>query len=100
MTSASRRRVRCHVSGVVQGVYYRAETQHEASRLGLSGWVRNLPDGRVEFVAEGGEAEVQALIRWAHEGPPMARVDDLEVLEEGLTGTMTAFEVRPTPWGE
>lgn len=98
MSDSTRRRVRCRVSGVVQGVYYRASTQREAARLGLAGWVRNLPDGDVEFVAEGPDAEIEALLRWAREGPPAARVDALRVQDEALTGGMGAFEVRPTPW--
>jgi len=86
------------VVGVVQGVFFRAQAQREASALGLSGWVRNLPDGRVEFVAEGTTPKIESLIRWSRAGPPAARVDRVDVEEEGLTGHMGPFEVRPTPF--
>ena len=65
------------VAGRVQGVAYRASMQHEALRLQLTGWVRNLADGRVEFVATGHEARVASLIEWARSGPAFARVDEL-----------------------
>ena len=98
MSHVSRRRVRCTVLGVVQGVFFRAQTQREAAALGLSGWVRNLPDGRVEYVAEGTTPDVDALILWSEVGPPAARVDRVDVLDEGLKGHMGPFEVRPTPF--
>jgi len=81
MTTTTRRRVHAYVSGIVQGVWYRQSTQQEARRLGLAGWVRNLPDRRVEFVAEGAPAAVEKLLHWARRGPPDARVDALEVEE-------------------
>ena len=93
------RRVHVYVSGVVQGVYYRASTQREAERLGLHGWVRNLHDGRVEFEAEGPERDVEALLSWARQGPPAARVDHLQIEELAPTGRGRAFEVRPTTAG-
>ncbi len=62
------------VSGRVQGVFFRASTSHRAAELGLSGWVRNMPDGTVEVLARGDEAALEALREWLHEGPPMARV--------------------------
>lgn len=66
------------VSGRVQGVYFRQSTAQEAQRLGLDGWVRNLPDGRVEGCA-GGRAEALAQLRaWLKQGPPAARVDAVE----------------------
>lgn len=66
------------VSGRVQGVAFRAHTQREALALGLRGWARNLADGRVEVVAEGDGAAVEALARWLAHGPPLARVDGVE----------------------
>lgn len=71
--------VRCFVSGVVQGVFYRASTARKAERLGLSGWARNLPDGRVEVVARGPERAVGELTRWLWHGPDAARVDAVTV---------------------
>ncbi len=81
------------VRGGVQGVWFRASTQETAQRLGLAGWVRNRPDGTVEIHAEGPEAPLKELIQWCHQGPPLARVEavDLEWVEpEGLT----QFEIR------
>jgi acylphosphatase len=65
----------------VQGVYYRAATADEASRLGLDGWVKNLPDGRVEVVVSGEPAAIAALVQWLWKGPPAARVDAVHVEE-------------------
>ena len=94
MTKVVERRVHVYVTGIVQGVWYRANTQRTAEELGLQGWVQNLPDGRVEFVAEGTESEIEALLRWARRGPPDARVDDLRVLDEDPTHREPAFEIR------
>ncbi len=67
------------VDGRVQGVYYRGSTQEQARALGLRGWVRNLPDGRVELRAQGTRARVEALLAWCRKGPPSARVASLDV---------------------
>lgn len=66
------------VSGKVQGVFFRASTREQALKLGLRGYAKNLPDGRVEVLAEGEAAAVDALERWLHVGPPMARVESVE----------------------
>ncbi len=89
----SERCVRVIVKGRVQGVFYRGSTQQEAQRLGLSGWVRNLQDGSVEFVAEGPPDAIDALIAWAHRGPDMARVSSVEVVDAPAHGG-GSFEVR------
>jgi acylphosphatase len=68
------------VSGKVQGVFFRASARDQALKLGLRGWARNLADGRVEVLAAGDDAALDALAAWLREGPPMARVDDLERL--------------------
>ncbi|MBU8975380.1 acylphosphatase [Lysobacter sp. FW306-1B-D06B] len=68
------------VSGKVQGVFFRASAREEALRLGLRGCAKNLPDGRVEVIAAGEETALDDLAAWLREGPPMARVDDLERL--------------------
>ena len=68
------------VSGKVQGVFFRASAREEALRLGLRGWAKNLPDGRVEVIAAGDGAALEDLAAWLREGPPMARVEDLERL--------------------
>lgn len=74
-----RKRIHGTVSGRVQGVFFRATTRDRARVLGLAGWVRNLPDGRVEFAAEGEEDDLLELISFLRVGPPGARVDALEV---------------------
>ena len=70
------------VSGRVQGVFFRASTCEEAQRLGLRGWVRNLPNGSVEVLAEGETNKLDALKSFCRQGPPYARVDHLEVFEK------------------
>jgi len=82
------------ISGRVQGVAFRYYTVDEATALGLSGWVRNLPDGRVELVAEGPRDRVDDLIRWCHRGPPAARVDAVEVTLEAPRGDPPGFHIR------
>jgi acylphosphatase len=80
------RRVRAHISGHVQGVFFRASCADRAERFGLSGWVRNASDGGVQAVFEGDDAGVDAMLAWCRKGPPYARVDRLEVVEEVPTG--------------
>lgn len=82
-------RARVRVSGLVQGVYFRAETRSRARSLGLSGWVRNSPDGTVEAVFEGERAQVELMVGWCRRGPSGAVVDDVRVEwepAEGLAG--------------
>ncbi len=74
------RQVRAVVYGVVQGVGFRYYTQQVAQQLGIVGFIRNLVDGSVEIVALGTEAQVQALLDWAHQGPASARVSRVEVV--------------------
>ncbi len=81
------------VSGRVQGVYYRASTVREATRLGLTGYARNLADGRVEVVAEGDEGHLGQLYQWCQEGPPEARVTSVEVSKEPAMGGFRGFEI-------
>ena len=78
----SLRRVRVIVEGRVQGVWFRDTTREEALRLGVAGWVRNLPDGRVEAVFEGPPTAVAALLVWTRRGPEHAVVTHLEMREE------------------
>ena len=81
--------MRCYVSGLVQGVFFRASTRDRARQLGLTGRASNLPDGRVEVIANGPEEGLAALCRWLREGPPQARVTGLEcgpVTEEPCEG--------------
>jgi acylphosphatase len=85
-------RVRVVVSGRVQGVFFRASCAGEARRRGVGGWVRNLPDGRVEAAFEGEEPWVDAMVAWCRQGPPGAMVDAVDVAAEEPIGT-TSFGV-------
>lgn len=67
----------CRVSGRVQGVFFRASTRDQAINLGVTGWARNLHDGRVEVLACGEQKDVSALCGWLHRGPPAARVTEV-----------------------
>lgn len=86
-------KVRAHltIEGLVQGVGYRAATVEAARHRGVSGWVRNRPDGTVEAVAEGGEPAVKGLIEWCRNGPPMARVERVNVSWEPFKGEFDDF---------
>ena len=80
------------VTGLVQGVFFRAETQQEASRLGVAGWVRNQPDGSVAAHFEGEPGAVEAMVAWCRQGPRRARVDDVHVRDAEPSGA-SRFEV-------
>jgi acylphosphatase len=80
------KRVRVLVSGDVQGVGFRWSTRAEAVGRGLSGWVRNLRDGRVEAVFEGTAVDVDAVVAWCRTGPSWASVTEVEAFEEDPTG--------------
>jgi acylphosphatase len=80
-------RVHLVVRGRVQGVFFRSAMQDEAARLGLSGWVRNRPDGAVEAEAEGERTAVDVLVEWAHRGPTTARVDEVTIAWQTPSGT-------------
>jgi acylphosphatase len=87
------RAIRCIVAGRVQGVYSRAATAERAAELGLGGWVKNLPDGRVEAVASGSLDALAELAAWLWQGPPAARVTSVQV-EEWTEAVPDRFDVR------
>jgi acylphosphatase len=89
-------KVRAHVfvNGRVQGIFFRQETKHEADRRGVSGWVRNLSDGRVEAVFEGEKEAVKALIEFCKRGPPMARVTNVDLTWENYKGEFDSFRIK------
>jgi acylphosphatase len=91
---ADRARVHLIVSGRVQGVAFRAYTADEAHRLRLTGWVRNLPDGRVEAEAEGERRALEALVAWCRTGPPSAHVVAVEATWGPHRGDLGPFSVR------
>jgi acylphosphatase len=87
------KRVQLLIRGRVQGVFFRAATQREARRLGITGWVRNRTDGSVEVLAEGEEDAVKELASWARVGPSAARVDSVDVRWRGYTGEFSEFSI-------
>jgi acylphosphatase len=86
-------RKRVVVSGIVQGVWFRASTREQAQLVGVCGWVRNLPGGDVEAVFEGAEADVNAMVSWTRTGPPRSYVESVEVTREKPEG-LSGFSVR------
>lgn len=91
-------KIRAHVfvDGHVQGVFFRDTTRRRAQSRGVTGWVRNLWDGRVEAVFEGQEDAVRQMVRFAREGPARARVTNVDVEYSGYTGEFDTFSVRYT----
>lgn len=89
-------RVRAHVliGGRVQGVYFRSYTQDMAERSNVTGWVRNLYDGRVEAVFEGEKEDVEKVIDWCHHGPPGAHVMNVSVTWQPYSGEFSSFAIR------
>jgi len=89
-----RARANAVIRGRVQGVFFRAETAEAAGREGVSGWVRNRPDGTVEAVFEGEESRVKAVLDWCRKGPPLSRVEEVEVSWEPFQGEFADFRIR------
>lgn len=87
-------RVHLYISGRVQGVYYRGFTQEVAESLGLTGWVRNLPDRRVEAVFEGEREAIEKAILKCKQGPPASRITDVDVTWENHKEGFSDFTIR------
>ena len=88
------KRIHIFVSGVVQGVFFRANTRDKANSLAINGWVRNLPDGRVEAVVEGEEEKLKELINWCYHGVPYARIENVEAEWEEYKGEFEGFSIK------
>lgn len=88
--------LRAHViiHGLVQGVWFRASTKDEALRIGVAGWVRNLPEGAVEAVFEGEKKKVEEIVGWCYKGPPGARVTKVDLSWEPYRGELKHFDIR------
>ena len=82
------------IEGIVQGVFYRASTIEESSKLDLTGWVKNCPDGRVEAVFEGNTDKIEKILEWCKEGPPGAVVRNVETIWEQATGDYDSFTIK------
>jgi len=82
------------ISGRVQGVWFRANTKQKAEQLGMTGWVRNTADGKVEALFEGDEKHIQEMIDWCHRGPPMAQIDNVEITEQSSSNGFDGFSIK------
>ena len=89
-------KVHVFVSGRVQGVFFREETRHLAENLGVNGWIKNLPDSRVEAVFEGEEKDVEMLVEYCRHGPSRAKVTAIDVDWEPYLGEFSGFDTRWT----
>ncbi|MEJ7729359.1 MAG: acylphosphatase [Polyangiaceae bacterium] len=89
----SLKQVQVTVRGRVQGVFFRASAQREARRMGLTGWVKNRPDGSVELLAEGEEDGLKDFLAWAHHGPSASRVERVDVRWRSYTGELPDFRI-------
>lgn len=87
-------RIKIIVAGKVQGVFFRASAKKQADLLGVRGFARNLPDGRVEIVAEGEQQALLQFLDWCRRGPMMARVNDVSVGETQNGGQFSGFDIR------
>ena len=94
MESGDYERAHVYVSGQVQGVFFRDSAREKAQQLGLNGWVKNLPDGRVEALFEGPSEGVREMVRWCEQGSSQAEVEDVETEFGASEGDLTSFEVR------
>jgi len=88
-------KIRAHaiISGRVQGVFFRMETKRAADRFGVSGWVQNLRDGTVEAVFEGDRNQIDDILAWCKEGPPRAKVTDVNISWEDYSGEFRKFDI-------
>jgi acylphosphatase len=94
VSGGKKTRAHVFVSGRVQGVNFRQNTKEVATRNRVTGWVRNLSDGRVEAVFEGDDMDVNEVIEWCHVGPPKASVQDVSVKFQKYTGEFAGFDVN------
>jgi acylphosphatase len=90
----AQKRIHLVVRGRVQGVLFRQSSVREAKRLGLTGWVKNRPDGAVEILAEGEEDQVKDFLAWAQHGPSTARVDKVDTRWKSYTGEYASFVIQ------
>lgn len=88
------KQVRLQITGMVQGVFFRSETKVKAVSLGITGWVKNEPDGSVSALAVGEEANLRELVEWCKKGPPGAEVDQVKEVWEDLGEEFEGFEIR------
>ncbi len=87
-------RLHIFVEGIVQGVFFRASTKEESCKLGLTGWVKNCPNGHVEAIFEGDKDKIEQAIEWCKKGPPGAVVRNVETVWEQATGDYDSFTIK------
>ena len=88
------RRIKILVSGRVQGVYFRVFTQNKAKHFSVKGSVKNLPDGRVEIIAEADAMVIEQFLKWCYKGPITARVDHVEIIDLTIDEPLSVFEIK------
>ncbi|MDQ6723762.1 MAG: acylphosphatase [Thermoproteota archaeon] len=86
-------RIHIFVTGKVQGVYFRQNTVYNAQELNISGWIRNLKDGRVEAVFEGEKVSIHKLLDWCRDGPKNAIVENIEIINEPYKNEYSDFQI-------
>ncbi len=94
--TGKKEKIRAHVfvSGRVQGVLFRESAKKKAEKLGVSGWMKNLPDSRVEAVFEGDRENVDNMVNWSRKGPIWAKIDDFSVIWDNYQAEFKGFEIR------
>jgi acylphosphatase len=93
---AGKERLHAVVQGVVQGVSFRYYTRQRARALGITGWVTNCRDGTVQVTAEGAHQVLETFVAWLHHGPPLARVDQVQVTWTDAAGEFERFDILAT----
>ena len=91
---SNKKRVHLFISGTVQGVFFRASTVKKAKKIGVTGWVKNLPDRRVEALLEGNIEDVDKMIEWLKKGPSSAKVENVEIKEGEYKGEFNNFKIK------
>jgi len=89
----AKQRIHLFIKGKVQGVFFRQTTKVTAEKKNVTGWVKNLHDGRVEAVLEGNDVEISEVVEWCHAGPVNAVVDDVEIITELYKGEFSKFDI-------
>ena len=89
-------KIRAHIfaSGKVQGVWYRESARKKTEKMSITGWIKNLSDGRVEAIFEGSKGNVEKMVNWARKGPIWAKIEALDVVWEDCLGEFEGFEIR------
>ncbi|MEF8848640.1 MAG: acylphosphatase [Candidatus Thermoplasmatota archaeon] len=89
-----KKNIHVEVSGKVQGVWFRANTKEKAEQLNINGWVKNTADGKVEAVFEGEEENIKEMLDWCHQGPPLAKVQTVDVEEKNSLEGLEGFSIK------